>query len=300
MAARHTGTETTKRAPLVPRKGAVRRAALKFLGLVPDAPDETAYRVISRWLEREKPRFYEYYDRFVEPYEPITRSIVHVRDPERAARLRAWQQHPLHDSVPYEAIFEGGDPEDVEDDDVVVTYRLAAERIAARFGLSPANTTKLTEILTRQWNPAWSAEDPITITAALTGCAPNKIAAQRQLRNLLRRSPDCELGRPRGTPADGIDDAADELRLHAKAIHPEVVRICQARHADTRDAAVVALLARSGVPDSKVLRNAVDHLLARVGGAEPRRVLVFVLTRIYRQQFPGLRELQVSRLLSAK
>lgn len=291
---------TSKPAPLVPHKGAVRRAALKFLGLAPDASDDKAHRVIKRWLEREDPRFHEYSSRFVEPYEPVTRSIVHVTDPERAARLRAWQQHPLYNEVPYEAIFEGGDPEVVEDEDVVVTYRLTAERIAARFGLDSANTTKLAGILKRQWNAAWSAEDPIAVTAALTGCAPNQIAAQKQLRNLLRRSPDRGPGRGEGSAASGIEHIADEVRKHAEAIRPDVERICQAKYADTRDTALVELLGRSGVPDSKVLRSAVDKLLDRDGGTEPRRVLVFVLTRIYRQRFPGLREPQVSRLLSTK
>jgi hypothetical protein len=60
-------------APLVPAKGATRTAALRFLGLKPEATDARAHAVIRRWMEQDDPRFEAYYDRFVGPFEPITR-----------------------------------------------------------------------------------------------------------------------------------------------------------------------------------------------------------------------------------
>jgi len=286
--------------PLVPPNGPARVAALRFLRLKPDASDDKAHLAFSRLVEREHPRGTAYYQRFVVPYEPIVRSIVIVSDPDRWERIRIWREHPARAlGVPYEAVLEGGDPEEVYPGDQVREYTLTFEALAADFGLSRPQTLRLMAILRRSWKPTSTAEDWVSITAALTGCAPEPIAARRALKNLVRRSPDGVVGRPRGSSADRIEDVADELRERAGAIRSEIVRICKLDRFK-RTAGLIALFGTFGIPESPVLADAIHALFPRVGGLEPRRVLVFVLTRIYRQRFPGLREARVSRLLSVK
>ncbi len=287
-------------APLVPPKGPARVKALRFLGLGPHASDHKARLVFSRWVEREDPRAATYQERFIEPYEPITRSIVIVSDPDRWERIRIWREHPARAlGMPYEAVLEGGDPEEVCCGDQVREYTLTFEALAADFGLSRPQTLRLMAILRRHWKPTSTAEDWVSITAALTGCERDPIAARLALKNLVRRSPDGVVGRPRGSAADRIEDVADELRERAGAIRSEIVRICKLDRFK-RTAGLIALFGTFGIPESPVLADAIHALFPRVGGLEPRRVLVFVLTRIYRQRFPGLREARVSRLLSVK
>jgi hypothetical protein len=223
--------------PLVPAKGAKRTAALRVLGLGPNAKDEQAHEVIHHWIENDDPRFERYYDRFVGPFEPTIRErvfvdparlewtlrelLLRVDEPRRAlieaalaqgfgAQIDLLMNHPA---------FEGAaEIEDIADRRVRYrwTFTQLAERIAARFPRKvPAKQVPaLAAVLARVWHVDWS-DDPIEIVAGIMGKAPEYAAVRHELRNLRRLSPEKGPGRPRESFSD---DEIAALRVEAEQL----------------------------------------------------------------------------------
>ena len=108
---RHAGRGTENLPPLVP-SGTARVAALRFLGLTPSASDPQAHEAIKALMDVNAPKFERYYRTYVEPYEPPPIREVRFVDVETYARIVRSQNDPLYGRVPYEAVYEGGDPED--------------------------------------------------------------------------------------------------------------------------------------------------------------------------------------------
>lgn len=209
--------------PLVPAKGATRTAALRFLGLKPETSDVRAHAVIRRWMERDDPRFEQYYDRFVEPFEPITRERAFVDPARLQLALLDVLSHPGCDE-PRRALiedaltrgfdaqidllmnhpaFEGAvDLGEIADSRVRYrwTFEQLAARVAAAFKITHTKIPTLAAVLVRVWNVDWS-DDPVEIVAGVTGKATAYTAARRELKNLLRRSLEKGAGRPRGGTA---------------------------------------------------------------------------------------------------